>query len=168
MFLRLQVLHCLEHSDGSGGETVLVDGFYGATKLKETFPKDYDFLTRFDLEAEYIEEGHHHRYSGPVIKVNTIGDLVQIRYNVYDRSTMAFSSSEQCRSYYRSLRNLSRYYQDQSNEWKFKLKPGTAMVIDNFRLLHGRTAFTGTRILCGSYVARSDWLDKARTLKLIQ
>ncbi|CAH0397338.1 unnamed protein product [Chilo suppressalis] len=165
----LQILHCLEHSNGTGGETILVDGFYGATRLKESSPEDYEFLTTFDLEAEYLEENYHHKFSGPVINIdNRTKDLVQIRYNVYDRSAMAFGSSEQCRSYYRSLRNLARYYQDQANEWKFKLSPGTVMVMDNFRVLHGRTAFTGTRVLCGSYVARSDWLDKARTLLLIK
>ncbi|KAF9809889.1 hypothetical protein SFRURICE_002119 [Spodoptera frugiperda] len=89
-------------------------------------------------------------------------------FNVYDRSPMAFKSSEECRSYYRSLRNLAKYYEDKDNQWQFKLKPGTVMAMDNFRVLHGRTGFSGSRVLCGSYVSRSDWLDKARSLGLIQ
>lgn len=44
---------------------------------------------------------------------------------------------------------------------------GVVLAMDNFRVLHGRTGFTGTRVLCGSYVSRSDWLDKARVLGLI-
>ncbi|KAL4710339.1 hypothetical protein ACJJTC_011155 [Scirpophaga incertulas] len=164
----LQILHCIEHTGGSGGKTVLVDGFYGATELRKNCPEDYEFLTTFDVEAEYIEEGHHHSYSAPIIRINrSTQELTQIRYNVYDRSAMAFADGGLCRSYYRSLRNLARYYQDPANQWQFKLKPGTVMVIDNFRVLHGRTSFTGTRVLCGSYVTRSDWLDRARTLKLI-
>ncbi|XP_059060200.1 trimethyllysine dioxygenase, mitochondrial [Achroia grisella] len=165
----LQILHCLEHSNGEGGETTLVDGFYGANRLRSEIPADYTFLTTFNIEAEYLEDGHHHKYSAPIIKTDTkSGDLVQIRYNVYDRSSMAFASSDECRSYYRSLRSLGRYYEDTKNQWQFKLKPGTVMVIDNFRVLHGRTGFTGTRILGGSYVSRSDWLDRARVLGLIQ
>lgn len=37
---------------------------------------------------------------------------------------MAFLNSEECRAYYRSLRNLSRYYENPEFQWKFKLKPG--------------------------------------------
>lgn len=48
------------------------------------------------------------------------------RFNVYDRSTMAFSNREECKAYYRSLRNLSRYYENPEFQWKFKLKPGKA------------------------------------------
>ncbi|XP_049865340.1 trimethyllysine dioxygenase, mitochondrial isoform X2 [Pectinophora gossypiella] len=165
----LQILHCLEHSNGTGGDTLLIDGFYGANRLKDESPEDFKFLSTFDVEAEYIEEGHHHKYKAPVIKVDDkTKDLVQIRFNVYDRSPMAFANSEECRSYYRSLRSLARYYQDPANQWQFKLKPGIVMAMDNFRVLHGRTGFSGKRRLCGSYVARSDWLDKARALKLIQ
>ncbi|XP_072941634.1 trimethyllysine dioxygenase, mitochondrial-like [Epargyreus clarus] len=164
----LQILHCIKHTNGTGGETILADGFYGALRLKEEHPEDFKFLTTFDVEAEYLEDGHHHRYSAPVIQVDKDGDLKQIRFNVYDRSAMAFESGEECRSYYRSLRNLSRYYENPDNQLQFKLTPGTVMVMDNFRLLHGRTAFTGNRVLCGSYVSRSDWLDRARSLGLIQ
>ncbi|KAJ0179201.1 hypothetical protein K1T71_004913 [Dendrolimus kikuchii] len=164
----LQVLHCLEHSGGIGGETTLADGFYGATCLRDEYPQDFEFLTTFDLEAQFIEEGHHYTYSAPVIIVDKkTQDLKQVRFNVYDRTTMAFKDSEECRSYYRSLRNLARYYENPDYQWKFKLKPGLVLVMDNFRVLHGRTGFSGTRVLCGSYVSRSDWLDKARTLQLI-
>ncbi|CAH2091769.1 unnamed protein product [Euphydryas editha] len=164
----LQILHCLEHTNGTGGETLLVDGFYGATLLKDQHPDDYDFLTKFDVEAEYMDDSHHYKYSAPVIRLNKMKEIIQIRFNVYDRSTMAFSSREECKTYYRSLRNLSKYYENPEFQWKFKLKPGLVMVMDNFRVLHGRTGFSGKRVLCGSYVSRSDWLNKARTLRLIQ
>ncbi|XP_063380332.1 trimethyllysine dioxygenase, mitochondrial [Cydia fagiglandana] len=165
----LQILHCIEHSGGVGGETVLVDGFYGATRLQAEFPEDFDFLTEFELEAEYIEEGHHHKCAAPVIRIDKrTKDIKQIRFNVYDRAPMAFEDGEECRAYYRALRRLAKYYQDAGNQWQFKLKPGVVMVMDNFRVLHGRTGFSGKRVLCGSYVARSDWLDRARALRLIQ
>ncbi|CAK1578089.1 unnamed protein product [Parnassius mnemosyne] len=163
----LQIFHGLEHTDGTGGETILVDGFYGAKLLEKEFPNDYEFLTSFDIDAEFLEDGHHYRHSGPVITIDKMKDIKQIRFNSYDRTPMAFSSREECLAYYRALKNLSRYYEEPSNQWQFKLTPGVVIAIDNFRVLHGRTSFTGNRILCGSYVSRSDWLDKARTLRLI-
>ncbi|XP_028028600.1 trimethyllysine dioxygenase, mitochondrial [Bombyx mandarina] len=165
----LQILHCIEHTNGTGGETILVDGFYGATCLKEDHPEDYEFLTTYEIEGEYIENRHHFTHSAPVIQIDkNTEDIKQIRFNVYDRSAMAFRSGRDCRLYYRSLKNLARYYENKENQWIFKLVPGLVMVIDNFRLLHGRNGFTGRRVLCGAYVSRSDWLDKARSLNLIQ
>ncbi|XP_068627948.1 trimethyllysine dioxygenase, mitochondrial-like isoform X2 [Battus philenor] len=164
----LQIFQCLEHINVNGGDTILVDGFYGAQRLKEDFPEDYKFLTTFELDAEYREEGHHHRYSAPVITLDKMEEVKQIRFNVYDRTPMAFSSREECKAYYRSLKNLSKYYEDENNRWQLKLKPGTVIAIDNFRVLHGRKSFTGNRVLCGSYISRTDWLDKARTLGLIE
>ncbi|CAG5010263.1 unnamed protein product [Parnassius apollo] len=212
----LQIFHGLEHTDGTGGETILVDGFYGAKRLEKEFPDDYKFLTSFDIDAEFLDNEHHHRYSAPVITINKMKDIKQIRikrseylkniqaprtlknwlccravphragldnreqqmqlgqtmkkntFNSYDRTPMAFSSREECLAYYRALKNLARYYEEPSNQWQFKLTPGVVIAIDNFRVLHGRTSFTGNRILCGSYVSRSDWLNKARTLRLIE
>lgn len=37
---------------------------------------------------------------------------------------MAFNSGENCRLYYRSLQNLAKYYEDENNQWRFKLQPG--------------------------------------------
>lgn len=79
-FFSLQILHCLKHSGGIGGETTLVDGFYGATCLKDDHPQDFEFLTTFELEAEYIEDGHHYTHAAPVIIVDKkTQDLKQIR-----------------------------------------------------------------------------------------
>lgn len=62
----------------------MVDGFYGASCLKDEHPEDYEFLTTFDVEAEYIEENHHHSYSAPIIQVDRkTQDLKQIRYFLY-------------------------------------------------------------------------------------
>lgn len=79
---RLQILHCLEHTNGIGGETILVDGYHGAMLLKAEHPEDFKFLTEFNLQAEYIEAGHHHKYSAPVISLDEDGDLKQIRYRL--------------------------------------------------------------------------------------
>lgn len=76
----LQILYCLEHVEGSGGNTVLVDGFFGATELKALHPEDYELLTTCELEAEYLEEGSHHKYNAPVIRFDkATGQMEQIR-----------------------------------------------------------------------------------------
>lgn len=46
------------------------------------------------------------------------------------------------------------------------LLPMQALFIDNWRVLHGREAFTGYRQLCGCYLTRDDVLNTARLLGL--
>ncbi|XP_038213702.1 trimethyllysine dioxygenase, mitochondrial-like [Zerene cesonia] len=163
----LQVFHCLQH-DGNGGESVVSDGFYAANKLKEEHPEDFEFLTRYNVEAEYMFNGHSYRYAAPAIELDRFGDLKAIRFNSFDRAPIAFDKPEECRAYYRSMKNFAKYIEDPACQWQFKLKPGTILAFDNFRVLHGRTGFTGMRVIGGTYVARTDWLDKARALELIK
>lgn len=40
------------------------------------------------------------------------------------------------------------------------------LFVDNWRVLHGREAFTGYRQLCGCYLTRDDVLNTARLLGL--
>jgi len=36
-------------------------------------------------------------------------------------------------------------------EYWYQLRPGTTVIFDNHRVLHGRSAFTGLRRICGGY-----------------
>jgi trimethyllysine dioxygenase len=38
------------------------------------------------------------------------------------------------------------------------------VVIDNWRVMHGRAAFTGQRRMCGAYVGADDWRSRRRAL----
>ncbi|KAI6021962.1 hypothetical protein EDC04DRAFT_355310 [Pisolithus marmoratus] len=42
----LQIFHLLSHTDGSGGTSLFVDGFYVASLLKKFHPDYYDILSR--------------------------------------------------------------------------------------------------------------------------
>ena len=44
------------------------------------------------------------------------------------------------------------------------LRPGTILVVDNWRVLHGRTAFTGKRVMAGAYLHREDVESRWRHL----
>ena len=47
------------------------------------------------------------------------------------------------------------------------LSADTMLVFDNWRILHGRTAFRGERKLVGCYVPYEDWVAKARGIQAI-
>lgn len=75
----LQVLHCVSHV-GTGGDNLLTDGFRAADNLLKKDPKAYAYLCKTNIPAEYIEEGRHHKYVAPVIRLNPLtGRPEQIR-----------------------------------------------------------------------------------------
>jgi trimethyllysine dioxygenase len=46
-----------------------------------------------------------------------------------------------------------------------RLSPGTALLFDNWRTLHGRRAYQGFRWLCGAYLNKEDFDSKLRVLR---
>ncbi len=38
-------------------------------------------------------------------------------------------------------------------------------VVDNYRILHGRSAFTGARRMCGAYIGADEFQSRLRVLK---
>ena len=53
----------------------------------------------------------------------------------------------------------------ESLEYKFQLEPGNLLTFDNHRLMHGRTAYTGLRQMCGCYINKEEWVGKLRVLR---
>ena len=166
---RVQVLHCL-HQAAKGGETILVDGFKVAEIFKAECPEGFEFLSKTPVSAEYIHtntEPHQHFLSEDVIfKHDRNSNLIGFRYNMNDRAPHKFSLEQQ-RSFYKFYPRLSKVVNDPSNAFKILLQPGTVLLIDNWRVMHGRLGFEGKRIMSGCYITRDDLLSKARVLGLM-
>ncbi|XP_074655406.1 trimethyllysine dioxygenase, mitochondrial-like isoform X2 [Tubulanus polymorphus] len=164
----IQVFHCLYH-DGDGGESLLVDGHYCAEELRKTNPDAFNLLANTPVHHEYIDEGSRdHIFSlAPILDLHPFTkQLIQIRYNNYDRSALKTIPQDVIDEYYEALKSLTSIIHNKQNEYWLKLKPGTVMFVDNFRNLHGRSSFNGKRVVCGNYLARDDWLSRARYLGL--
>ena len=90
----LQLFHLLSHTNGSGGTTLLVDGFYVASILKELHPESYELLSRIPVPAHSAGEStvlySPSPPSGyPVLGHDPLtGELTQVRWNNDDRSVM--------------------------------------------------------------------------------
>lgn len=87
------------------------------------------------------------------------------RYNPHDISILDSIPFHLIPEYYQALITLSTKIEEDPT-W-FKLEPGIIIFLDNWRMMHGRSEFTGFRHLCGAYVSRSDWLSKARVLGVL-
>lgn len=166
----LQMFHLLEF-DGTGGESLLVDGFKAARILRTEQPKAYSTLSRVRVPTHSAGDvdkcirpsiGNH---AFPIINHDPAsGLLYQIRYNNDDRSTMtAWHDESEVEDFYDALRVWEEILTRKSEELWFQLRPGTALIFDNWRVLHGRAAFTGqNRRMCGGYINRDDYESRRR------
>ncbi|XP_025205009.1 trimethyllysine dioxygenase, mitochondrial [Melanaphis sacchari] len=162
----LQVFHMFERDiNGKGGFSTIVDGFKAAEILKKENPSHFKNLTEIEIESEYIEPGFHYKCKGPVIKIDpTTNEVYQIRFNIYDRSPLPPSRVNE---FYKSYAHFLEILEREEMCWKHCLKPGTVIIYNNWRILHGRTSFTGKRIFGGCYISMTEFLSKARILQLI-
>ncbi|KAJ5468563.1 hypothetical protein N7475_006315 [Penicillium sp. IBT 31633x] len=164
---RLQLFHLLSHTEGAGGENLLVDGFAAAAQLRRENHKHYD---------ELVKHRHPWHASGnedtciqpsamaPVFAIHPdMNSMYQIRWNNYDRAPKVNWTAEEQSSWYRAARHYNEILQ--SRELWTKLQPGSALIFDNWRMLHGRAEFTGKRRMCGGYINNDDYLSRLRLLK---
>ncbi|KAF9561975.1 Trimethyllysine dioxygenase [Agrocybe pediades] len=166
----LQLFHLLSHTEGTGGATLLVDGFYVASIMKELHPEAYELLSRIPVPAHAAgEESSLYTpapSSGyPVLGHDTItGELVQVRWNNDDRSVMNHISPDLVEKWYDAIRLWNKCLTSPDSEYWVQLQPGTVIVVDNHRVLHGRSSFNGKRRMCGAYIGGDEYQSKLAVL----
>ncbi|RUS80141.1 hypothetical protein EGW08_012098, partial [Elysia chlorotica] len=145
----IQVFHCLKHT-GSGGETLLVDGFHCLEVLEQTYPEDFELLKNTVVPHEYKEKpspsspGYHLYSLGTTIRMHpATGRLIQLRFNPYDRAPLNTVPATEIPPFYRAYGRLYNIISCPSGQFWHKLKPGQVIFIDNWRVMHGRAAFDG-------------------------
>lgn len=158
----IQLLLCLER-DGSGGDTVLVDGFRIAAELRASAVELHDLLATVPVAGQYVGDGVHLRAERPVLRHDHHGRLVQVSLNHADRAPLTIAA-EDTERFYAALRAFDALASDPRLQWRFALEPGTALLFDNWRILHGRTGYTGRRRMCGGYLNREDYESRRRLL----
>jgi trimethyllysine dioxygenase len=158
----LQMLHCLTF-DGAGGDSTLVDGFKIADTLRSTAPDLFATLSNVAIPGQYIGDGAHLMSARPVFRHDHTGALVQVSYNNADRAPFLLPPDETTRLY-DALRAFDQLANRESMQWRQVLRPGSALLFDNWRTLHGRAAYTGRRTLCGAYLNHEDFESRLRVL----
>ncbi|KAI0834573.1 Trimethyllysine dioxygenase [Hypoxylon sp. FL0890] len=171
----LQAFHLLSHTGPSsenysgvnlGGQSLLVDGFHAANILKKEDPKAFEVLSRVKLPwhasgNKGITISPDKMY--PVLEVDeSTGKLHRVRWNNDDRGVVPFDSEYSPVEWYKAARRWHDILRRESIEYWFQLKPGNLLVFDNWRVLHGRSAFTGVRRICGGYINRDDFISRWR------
>ena len=159
------VFHCLVNST-EGGESVYVDGFAVAQSLREEEPEAFELLASVPIQHNRRHTGEiDMRSHAPLIRLDGNGKLSGIRY--FDRAAAPLDvPADQMTRMYAALRHY--VFRTLSSEFTVvrRLEPGSAIFIDNQRIMHARTAFdanSGRRIrLC--VVDRDEFHARLRDL----
>ncbi|KAI9764410.1 MAG: hypothetical protein M1840_008433 [Geoglossum simile] len=167
----LQMFHLLSHTDGSGGESLLVDGFAAAKILQKEAPGCYNVLSRQKIRSHASgNEGISiQSFTGyPVLNHDSNnGSLFQTRWNSSDRATMdSWHDDKLLEEWYEAAWKWCEILQRPEVELWERLRPGRPLIFDNWRVLHGRAAFTGKRRICGGYINYDDFMSRYRMTNL--
>jgi gamma-butyrobetaine dioxygenase len=160
----LQLLHCLSSST-QGGENTLVDGFRVAGALCAEDPDGYELLTRHPVRFRYQDEDTDLTAEFPILMLNSLGELVAVHYN--NRSPEPFSlPPDQVEPFYAAYRRFVSLLESPDFQIRFKLEPGDLFIVDNLRVLHGRSGFSaaGQRHLQGCYADRDSLRSRLAVL----
>lgn len=149
----IQFLHCLKNNV-SGGLSTLVDGMAIAEALYKESPKQAEILERVHVRFRYEGPSAILEHHGPLIERDHNGIIRQIRLSsrldyvpALDPKTLTL--------FYDGRRRLHEMSNSEEFQISFPFRPGTLLMMDNYRLLHGRTAFNGQqghRHLQGCYI----------------
>lgn len=157
----LQILYCLENST-EGGDSIVVDGFHAARRLLDENPRMFDLLARYRARFEYAgSPGVRLRSCRPIIELAPDGELVAIRFNNRSAAPLTDVPYDVVPDYYQACRRFGEIIDDPDMAVPLRLAPGECFMVDNTRVLHARTAFTGSgaRWLQGCYADRDGMLS---------
>lgn len=164
----LQILYCLENS-ADGGDSQVVDGFRAAMRLRAEDKKGFDLLSNHCARFDYHGAGDVHlRTKKPMIELSPDGELTGLRFNNRSTAPIIDVPFDDMQEYYAAYRRLSTIIDDPTMAASFKLAPGECFIVDNTRVLHGRTGYTGSggsRWLQGCYADKDGLLS---TLSILE
>jgi gamma-butyrobetaine hydroxylase len=150
----LQLLHCLASSAG-GGDSTLVDGFRVAEDLRHRDPAAFDLLARRPLRFRYRDDTTELEAERPVLSLDVRGELQAVHFNTRSAAPLELDP-ELVEPWYDAYRTFGLLLATPGYRIGFTLAPGDLFIVDNLRVLHGRTGYSeaGERHLQGCYADR--------------
>ncbi|KAG0714172.1 Gamma-butyrobetaine dioxygenase [Chionoecetes opilio] len=164
-------LHCIRQHQGKGGENDLTDGFHAAEILRERHRHHFETLVNTPI---YFQDQGYALYAFDkitqkmAISLDHLGKVCRIHMSSQSRDSILDLDDSGVIKFYEAL----KAYNDVLREFSVcvKTKPGDILIIDNTRVLHGRTPFDpktseGPRIIHNAYIDLDDLRSKRRILQ---
>ena len=136
----IDVFHCVVNTE-IGGLSTYVDGFAIADDLRVNAPTAFELLTTLPISQIRWHPGEVDlRARWPLISTDEFGRPSGIRY--FDRALAPVDvEPDLVEPLYDAIREFNRRMIDPAFLTQIRVAPGDGLLIDNHRVLHGRTAF---------------------------
>ncbi|ELQ38131.1 trimethyllysine dioxygenase [Pyricularia oryzae Y34] len=172
----LQAFHLLSHHPppsaqsgavAEGGKSLLVDGFKAAYILRKEDPHAFEILRKQAIPW------HASGNKGIAIRPSQNFPVLEtapwrVRWNNDDRGVVPFGGESQDADlgnqelWYAAARKWNEIIKRKEMEYWVQLTPGNVLIFNNWRVLHGRSAFEGVRRICGGYINNDDFISRYR------
>lgn len=139
--LTVKILGCLT-SASQGGDSILVDGFLAAARLRDEQPAAYAALTSTAVTFEHADPGVDLRATRSVIGLDPRGRIREVCFSASRLAPLRGAASEIV-AFYAAYRSFARLLESPELQLTFALRPGDCLILDNTRILNGRTGFSG-------------------------
>ena len=162
----IQLLHCI-YNEVEGGFSTVIDGFAIADYLKKNHKDSFNVLSTTKVRYRFVDQDVILENWGEIIKLDEKGKPKHIRHSPRLDYVPALEKKK-LEKFYKARRLFSKLCSSKKFELKFKLKAGDLIMFDNYRTLHGRTAFDlkeGKRFLKGCYIDHDSTEGKLRYLE---
>ncbi|KAL1742998.1 hypothetical protein HDZ31DRAFT_41938 [Schizophyllum fasciatum] len=167
-----QILHCLRNRV-RGGTSVFVDAFHAAAALRTAHPDAFALLAATPVPFHYINDGHHLHCAHPTLELAPDGRAVRhVNYSPPFQAPLLLGTPP---AFYGALGTFTGLLGERARAYEYTLREGDAVLFDNRRVLHSRTAFEEVegqgeegetnRWLKGCYLDDDTILDRMRGLR---
>ena len=151
----IQLLHCLIN-ETNGGLSTLVDSLSVAEQLRCEDPEGFALLSSVPVRFQFVDNGIQLTARRPIIHLNTEGNVTGVHYSPR-LDYLPLLDNDTTVKFHRARRRFGELASHADYEIRFPLRAGELMMLDNNRVLHGRTAYDpngGRRHLQGCYIDR--------------
>lgn len=141
----IQIMHCISQTKGRGGDHLLVDSFHAANQMREKHPELFRVLTNTvvtftDVGFDFV--GHFHATARrTIIQCDDNGNVIGTNISNHSRDSHFAVTPEETVTWYKAYLIFWDLLNDPKNYITNKLQDGEMIVLDNYRVLHGRTAY---------------------------
>lgn len=148
--------------DTSGGDATLVDGFALAEHLRAEHPAAFDLLVRTELRFDFVDAETRLTARGTTIDLAPDGRVRAIRYSNHSVRPFLLPFDDMP-AFYAAYTLFGRLREDPAWQLRIPMGAGEMYLVDNTRVLHGRTALTsgGARHLQSCYIEKDELFSGA-------
>ncbi len=143
---RYSILHCIQPDTEGFGVNVIVDGYSIVEQLSDHSRSALAqglFEFRFELARNYFKSCANRLVlvTSPIIEM--VGERIRIRYRNDDQFEL--KSVEESDELMQCLAEFEKLLHLPENQQSIYLRAGDVLIMDNYRLLHGRTSLSGQK-----------------------